>query len=155
MENTILYISLALAIVSLGWLGYLSYRFFSYLKEKEELLKKARNKNLESLLEESLDKTEKAGQEIKKIHQALDELGKIALVSITKVATIRYNPFQDTGGDQSFSMALLNAKNNGIVLSSLHGREGTRVYCKPIEEGKSEYHLTEEEVKVIAQAQNK
>ncbi len=155
MQNNLLIIIFVLLAALIGWLIYLSFRFFSYLKEKEELLKKARKKGIEALLEESLKLSEDAQQEIKKIQEALDQLGKIAMVSITKVATVRFNPFQDTGGDQSFCIALLNANNSGVVISSLHGREGTRVYSKPIKEGKSEYYLTGEEIKAIEKAQKK
>jgi len=136
MDNYLL-IGIIIVIISIaGWLAYLSYRFFNYIKEKEELLKKAKNQSVEALLEKSLDENEKAQADI-----------------LTKVGVVRFNPFQDTGGDQSFAFALLNAKGDGIVISSLHGREGTRIYAKPIKELKSEYHLTEEEIKAIEKAQ--
>jgi hypothetical protein len=62
----------------------------------------------------------------------------------------RFNPFKEVGGDQSFSVALLNGKNNGLVISSLYTREGTRIYAKAITNGLSEKHpLTEEEEEII------
>jgi len=153
MDNYLL-IGIIIVIISIaGWLAYLSYRFFNYIKEKEELLKKAKNQSVEALLEKSLDENEKAQADIKKIKETVDNLGKVAMISLTKVGVVRFNPFQDTGGDQSFAFALLNAKGDGIVISSLHGREGTRIYAKPIKELKSEYHLTEEEIKAIEKAQ--
>jgi len=155
MENTLTVIIIVIGVIIFGWLGYLTYRFFAYIKEKEELLKKARGKDVESLLEESLKQTETARQDIKKIYEALDGLGKLAIASITKVAVVRFNPFNDTGSNQSFAIAFLNAENSGMVMSSLHGREGTRIYSKPIKEGKSEHHLTGEEVEVIEKAQKK
>jgi len=67
-----------------------------------------------------------------------------------KVAVVRFNPFKELGGNQSFAIALLDGNKSGIVISSLHTREGTRVYSKPILEGKSEkYALTEEEKNAI------
>jgi hypothetical protein len=73
--------------------------------------------------------------------------------SIHKVGIIRFNPFKDIGGDQSFALALLDGKNSGIVISSLHTREGTRIYSKPIIKGESEkYTLTEEEKQAIKTA---
>jgi uncharacterized glyoxalase superfamily protein PhnB len=63
---------------------------------------------------------------------------------------VRFNPFNDMGGDQSFAMALLNGKNNGLVISSLYTKEGTRVFSKAIKAGKTEKHpLTEEEEEAI------
>ena len=90
--------------------------------------------------------------EIKKILKWNEDLQKICDISITKVGVVRFNPFKDTGGDQSFVIALLNSNNNGIVLSSLYTREGNRVYTKPIEKGTSTYHLSKEEEKAIAEA---
>jgi len=48
---------------------------------------------------------------------------------------VRFNPFSQTGGNQSFSLALLDGNNNGLVISSLHSREGTRIYAKMVKEG--------------------
>jgi len=65
---------------------------------------------------------------------------------------VRFNPFGDTGGDQSFSLAVLDAHDSGYVLSSIHGRQGTRVYVKPIDFGKSKYQLSTEEDQALSQA---
>lgn len=72
--------------------------------------------------------------------------------SICQVGLIRYNAFARTGGDLSFSLALLDAKGNGVVLTSLCGRNETRVFAKPLKEGQSPYPLTEEEKEAISQA---
>lgn len=92
----------------------------------------------------------------------LKELGKILaeLVeqnkwNLQKVGVVRFNPFADTGGNISFALALLDRENNGIVISSLHSREGTRIYAKPIEKGKSTFHLTDEEMEAIDEANKK
>jgi hypothetical protein len=65
---------------------------------------------------------------------------------------LRYNPFDNVGGDQSFSIALLDANNNGFVITSLYAREGTRVFAKPIKNGESEFPLSEEEKEAINRA---
>lgn len=70
-------------------------------------------------------------------------------------ALIRFKAFQNTGSDQSFALALLDAVGDGIVLSSLFGREESRVYCKPIERGQSIYPLTDEEKEAITTALGK
>jgi len=62
---------------------------------------------------------------------------------------IRFQAFQDTGGDQSFALALLDEHGDGFVLSSLFGRDESRIYCKPIEAGKSKYALSKEEQNAI------
>lgn len=70
-------------------------------------------------------------------------------------ALVRFKAFQNTGSDQSFALSLLDAAGDGVVLSSLFGREESRVYCKPVERGQSIYPLTEEEKEVITMALGK
>jgi len=65
---------------------------------------------------------------------------------------VRYNPFSGVGSNQSFSVALLNEYNDGIVITSLYAKETSRVYAKPIRGGGSEYTLSEEEKKALAEA---
>ncbi|OGF63385.1 hypothetical protein A2926_00245 [Candidatus Giovannonibacteria bacterium RIFCSPLOWO2_01_FULL_44_40] len=72
--------------------------------------------------------------------------------NIRKIGLVRYNPFSDAGGDQSFALALLNDRNDGMIISSLYGREVNRVYAKPIQGGTSQYQLTEEEKTAIQNA---
>ena len=69
-----------------------------------------------------------------------------------RVGLVRFNPFEDTGGNQSFALALLDADGNGWVLSSLHARTGTRIYAKAIHGGRSDGALSEEETTAIKQA---
>lgn len=71
-----------------------------------------------------------------------------------KFGIIRFNPFKEVGGDQSFSLALLNANDDGFVITSHYTREGNRVYGKPVKKGESEYMLSEEEIKAINTAKN-
>jgi hypothetical protein len=75
-----------------------------------------------------------------------------ALRTFQRVGLVRYNPFEETGGNQSFALALLDAEGNGWVLSSLHARTGTRVYAKAIRGGRSDAGLSEEETAAIRQA---
>ena len=91
-------------------------------------------------------------KEFKKIEEELSEIKDQSKMSIQKVGIVRYNPFSDTGSDQSFSLALLDGLNNGIVVTSLYSRDGNRVYGKSLKEGKSEYSLSKEEEKAIKQA---
>jgi hypothetical protein len=72
--------------------------------------------------------------------------------SVQHVGLVRYNPFQDTGGDQSFALALLDKQGDGVVISSLHSRTMTRFYAKPIKGGVAVVSLSEEEVTAVQQA---
>ena len=69
-----------------------------------------------------------------------------------RVGLVRYNPFEETGGNQSFALALLDAAGDGWVLSSLHARSGTRVYAKGITAGRADAGLSDEETAAIKQA---
>ncbi|MBI1985028.1 MAG: DUF4446 family protein [Candidatus Wildermuthbacteria bacterium] len=72
--------------------------------------------------------------------------------AVTKVGIVRFNPFQQTGSNQSFSLALLDQNNNGVVLTSHFLKEYNRVYAKPVAKGKSEHMLSEEEKEALAKA---
>ena len=95
---------------------------------------------------------EKVKKRSEKVEQGLDEAVKIMKRSFQKQAIIRYNPFKETGGNQSFTMAVLDFDKNGYVFTSIHGREADRVYAKPIIDGKSEHNLSAEEVEAIKKA---
>ena len=102
----------------------------------KELLKQVK------LLEEKIEETAQEMKELKK------EIKK----AVTNVGIIRFNPFKEVGGDQSFSIALLNGQHSGVVVTSYYGREFNKVYAKPVQNGTSEYELSEEEKGAINQS---
>lgn len=81
-------------------------------------------------------------------------LSKNVEASVQKVSMIRFNPFSDSGGDQSFSIALLDGQDNGFVLSGLYVQDRPMVYAKPIQHGRSRYALSAEEESVLAKAKD-
>lgn len=87
-----------------------------------------------------------------KLSQEIEELKKEGRLATQKVGMIRFSPFSDVGGDQSFSIALLDGQDSGVVITSLYTREENRVYAKPIKNSISEYTLSEEEKKAIGKA---
>jgi hypothetical protein len=80
------------------------------------------------------------------------KLSAVTALSLQKISMVRFNPFGDVGGDQSFSLAMLDGHDSGLILTSIHGRGGTRVYAKPIDLGKSKYTLSAEEKKALGGA---
>lgn len=80
------------------------------------------------------------------------KLSSVTALSLQKISMVRFNPFGDVGGDQSFSLAMLDGHDSGLILTSIHGRGGTRVYAKPVDLGKSKYSLSAEEKKALLQA---
>ena len=86
------------------------------------------------------------------LDKRVSPLESISRISVQKVGFLRFNPFQDTGGDNSFAISFLDHGNNGIVVSSFYTREGVRIYAKKIENGVSKQPLSDEEKQVLTQA---
>jgi len=72
--------------------------------------------------------------------------------AVQRIGLVRYDAFEDVGGRLSFSCALLDARGDGVVITSINGRQDTRVYAKPVRGGTSDYNLSEEEEEVIREA---
>jgi len=94
----------------------------------------------------------KLEKNIDNLSQDLEALKHSNRFSLKKVGMIRFNPFSDVGGDQSFSIALLDDNNDGLVITSLYTREGNRIFGKPIKNGGSKYPLSQEEKGAIKKA---
>jgi hypothetical protein len=110
-------------------------------------------KELEEVLIKQKEDMKVFDKEIQELFEISNRLYKLGLQSIHKAEVIRFNPFKEVGSNQSFCVALLNGKNSGVVISSIHTREGTRVYAKPVAEGVEAGHpFTEEEKAAIATA---
>lgn len=150
-DNFFIIVSLIILLL-LAWNIFLQIRLEQTRKRIKIFFKGRKTKDLEEVIAEQVKRLKNIEKEIEKIFKWNEELQKLADISIQKVGVIRFNPFKDTGGDQSFAVALLDKNNNGLVISSLYGREGTRIYTKPIESGKSTYHLSGEENQAIVKA---
>jgi hypothetical protein len=86
------------------------------------------------------------------LEQNLLQLKTNSNLAVQKVGVVRFNPFAGSGGNFSFSIALLDGHNTGVAITSMHGREQNRIYTKKIQEGKSETALTEEEQQAVNRA---
>ena len=110
------------------------------------------SERLEKQLREYHAKNKQIHTEFQDMMAEHQKLSSIAALSLQKISMVRFNPFGDVGGDQSFSLAMLDGHDSGLIITSIHGRSGTRVYAKPIDLGKSKYSLSVEETKALAQA---
>ncbi|KAB2953911.1 DUF4446 family protein [Heliorestis acidaminivorans] len=151
---TLLLASWGLTILALVLLAVLFYQFSKIKKMYRTLMtgQEGNQKNLEELLLENLNLNQELSAQLKEHEQELIKLKKISLETIRHVGIIRFNAFENIGSNQSFSVALLDHRGCGVVLSSLYGRELSQVYAKPVKEGNSTYPLTDEEKKAIQQA---
>lgn len=109
-------------------------------------------RSLEAILDAHLDKVFKVGRGLEDVATRTARLEAAQRKSFSRVGLVRYNPFEETGGNQSFALALLDTNGDGWVLSSLHARSGTRVYAKAVANGRSDAALSDEESAAIKQA---
>ena len=98
------------------------------------------------------ERLEQTRSDLTTLQKRVSDMDVLVTRSVQHVALVRYNPFQDTGGDQSFALALLDKRGDGVVVSSLHSRTMTRFYAKPIKGGTSSLSLSAEEVQAVQQA---
>jgi hypothetical protein len=116
------------------------------------LTRGAEGSSLEAVLDAHLDKVYDVSRDLDGLAARLAALESAQRKTFQRVGLVRYNPFEETGGNQSFALALLDAAGDGWVLSSLHARSGTRVYAKAIMAGKADAALSEEETAAITRA---
>lgn len=112
----------------------------------------AEGRSLEAVLDAHLEKVFVMSRELDHVAARTAILEAAQRKAFQRVGLVRYNPFEETGGNQSFALALLDAAGDGWVLSSLHARSGTRMYAKAIKGGRSDAGLSAEETAAIAQA---
>ncbi len=111
---------------------------------------KINGKNLKNVLEDMLKQTNQSKKDVDFLKKYCDTIEKEGLLHIQKVGLLRFNPFKDTGGDQSFIISLVDGKNTGVIISGLYSRTGTRWYAKKVVEGRGiEHELSEEEKKAL------
>ncbi len=116
-----------------------SPHMFNFKKEKKE----------PKDLKEVLNQFKGLKEDFNKLSQEFNDLKENHQFTIQKIGLVRFNPFSEIGGDQSFSIALLDGNDDGLVITSFYTREGNRVYGKPIKQGNSQYALSKEENKAI------
>jgi len=117
------------------------------------LTKNITKKDLKNALTDVLNQINLSQKQLKDLDLNLQTVKTSMKSHIQKIGFVRFNPFPQTGGDQSFSLALLDEKDNGFVISSLHSRDTTRFYAKTIKAGKADgYKLSKEERKAINNA---
>jgi len=152
INNQITFLFITALILLIIWNVLLSLKIWHIKKKLKTFFNGKKASDLEGVLFEEIKRLKKAEKDIEDLFKSSKVLKKIASQSIQKVSVVRFNPFKETGGNQSFVIALLDAKDNGLILSSLFTREGTRVYTKPIESGQSKYPLSKEEIEALKKA---
>ncbi|HJX45714.1 MAG TPA: DUF4446 family protein [Patescibacteria group bacterium] len=145
--------NLALFIILGVWLTILSLVFGWFFLKLNKLVKNTQEKSFIGAIEKIVGLEKENKKEISELDKRIVNIVSDNLAHVQKMGLVRFNPFEETGGDHSFSIALLNGNNTGVVITGLHTRERTRLYVKSIKRGKSEYELSLEEQKALVKAQ--
>ncbi|WP_338626306.1 DUF4446 family protein [Selenomonas sp. TAMA-11512] len=118
-------------------------------KRYNRMMQGVEEENLEGMLLAHIATVEDLKNRTKELREEAERQDAILKRAITRVGVIRFRAFPDMGGDLSYAVALIDSHDNGVVLSSIFAREDSRSYVKPIESGKSNYALTEEEAEAL------
>ena len=146
MSTTILfYVISIIVLIILSWVLIIEIRL-------KRIFAGIKAKNLEEAIVVAGKKLKELEERQAKIDKHLTVIDERLNKSIRSVETLRFNPFVEAGGNQSFAIAFLNDEGNGVILSSLYARDRMSVFAKPINGGKSAFELTDEEKAVLNKA---
>jgi hypothetical protein len=162
LEALLNWVSQNYSLIVLGLLGAFALGLIIFLlviirlnklaKQYKTLMRGVEGKNLEELMWNNAKTLEQVLFKLDIQEDRLSTVETMAKNSVQKVGIVRFNAFRDMGGDLSYAIALLNSQGNGVVISSIYGRDDARTYAKPVKGGKSSYQLSQEEEEAIAKA---
>ena len=148
-----IFIAMAIIILLLFVLIILLFNSINRLENRyRRLMRGTNNKNLENLIVGYLDKVDESNNNSQNALDLCNKLEEKMKKSIRKIAVIRYKAFEDIGSDLSFSVALLDENNDGVILTGIYGRNESTTYAKPIDNGISRYDLSQEEINALNKA---
>lgn len=122
------------------------------LKKRFEKFMSKEDVNLEELLVQYTKKLNVLLQNEKEMQTSIEHMEKVVKNCVQKVGVVRYQAIQNMGADLSYTVALLDENDDGVVFNGIYGRDGCYTYAKPIQEGKSSYNLSDEELQAIEKA---
>lgn len=143
-------IAYVVAAMFFAWMCVLTWIVVKTRNHYSNLIGRTGKGRLDEILDELLKTDQKAIADIETIKKELRDEVKKSQLHLQKIGLLRFNPFERTGGEQSFVIALLDEEDTGLLLNFIYTREGLRVYTKKVKQGKGEeYELSEEERKAI------
>jgi hypothetical protein len=139
--------------VVVAWIVGLSVIVLRMVRHYNTLTRGTNKTGLKEILEVLLQTQKGLQSETRDLYKALDEVKRDGRLHIQRVGLVRFNPFSDTGGSQSFTLCLLDGHDNGLVMTSLYARTGHRWYIKEVVSGKGkELVLSKEEQAAVQKA---
>lgn len=154
-EDTFLLVWLIVTILLfIGFIIMISKLSSLNKKYKKFMEKLGNGKNIEEDLETYMYRVEKVEKQNMEITNYMRNIEKDLTKCIQKIGIVRYSAFKDTGSNLSFTLALLDEHNDGVVLNGIYSREMSNIYAKPVKAGKSTYTMSEEEKQAVQKAMN-
>ncbi|MBE6103006.1 MAG: DUF4446 family protein [Selenomonas ruminantium] len=152
--------NLMFIVAGMGILMVIMYAFILNLymdlrrmkKRYKKMMTGVESGNLERMLIGHIDEVQRVKEQNTALEVENQKISDLLQQALTRVGMVRFRAFEDMGGDLSYAVAMLDSHNNGVILSSVFGREGSQAYAKPIENGSSTYKLTEEEQQALREA---
>ena len=149
-------ILIALNALVVFYIIVLSYFLWRALAHYRRLVGKTKGADLKLILEKQLYKLEIVKSDVGEVKKRLNSVELQLPTHIQRTGLVRFNPYQELGGDQSFALALLDRDGSGIIISALHSRTSSRIYAKPVTNGKEgKYKLSNEEKEAVKKALQK
>jgi len=139
-------------IIVFVWLTFLTAFLVWFVWIFKNLIKDSKDKDFVKVFSNILKVQEVNTKNMATLKKDFDTFVAGSVNHVQKIGLVKYNPFSETGGEHSFSLALLDGKKNGIIITSLHSRVNTRVYLKAVEKGKGKIELSDEEKKTLKDA---
>ncbi len=128
----------------------------SYMKKRyRKMMAGVDGANIERMLMGHIDEVKKVVEKSEQLDMENKRIDALLQTAVTRVGVVRFRAFENMGSDLSYAVALLDSHNNGVVLSSIFGREDSRSYVKPITNGSSSYTMTQEEEQALHDAMAK
>jgi Protein of unknown function (DUF4446) len=144
---------LAIVVVALALVAMVLTRRVGRLSRRiEKLTRGSDETSLEAVLGSHLERVRQVVRDVDQVAARTAALERDIRQSLARIGLVRYNPFEDTGGNQSFALAIVDSSGDGFVVSSLHARAATRVYAKAVTGGKAGEALSPEETEALRQA---
>jgi len=155
MEIALLIWSLALSVLLVViaiWAFDLQARLRRLQRRYESLFSSEEEPSFAAALEQLAARFSKLNARTERLVVQTEEINRTLIRCVQGIGLVRYSAFEDTGGDQSFSLALVDGNGDGMVVSALYGRDATRVYAKPVEGWTSSRPLAREEEQALTRA---
>ena len=128
---------------------YNFFRIKSFSKKQERIFRSIGGSNIQDSLNHFLDRVEEINDRSVVLENHCNEIDRKMLKCFQKIGVVRYNAFENVGSDLSFSIALLDANDDGFVINGIYSRDSSCTYAKPINNGTAKYVLSAEEMQAV------